>query len=46
MNGKNEHWIGIDMIDQNQKEKQIPNEFKKWQKILAKKVLLLLHQII
>ena len=37
MNGKKEHWIGIDMIDQNQKEKQIPNEFKKMAKDFSEK---------
>ena len=37
MNGKKEHWIGIEMIGLNQKEEQIPKEFKKIAKDFSEK---------
>ena len=37
MNGKKEHWIGIKMISLNQKEEQIPKEFKKIAKDFSEK---------
>jgi len=37
MNGKKEHWIGIKMISLNQKEEQIPHEFKRIAKDFSEK---------